>query len=236
MMKNSNKQAFIYRNLPNIVSVLGVLPLVILFLDNGFQYLLPLIIFNNIMDDLDGILAKKLDLRSEFGAMLDNVCDAVAHIIFVMTVCIHFGTACTVAGMVASAAILIRVTSRITFLTETSTGSPTNELMRHILLVLLTTTYFNFNPAPFLIAVLLLNSISMHLPYPMHYLLRSLTKSALAIGCVNILLIVAWMFPVTAPVITFSFIATFLYSFISEGVGWIKGKMKISRKKLHPAT
>ena len=222
-MKSSNKQIFIYRNLPNIVSVLGVLPLVILFLDDGFQFLLPLIIFNNIMDDLDGILAKKLDLRSEFGAMLDNVCDAVAHIVFVMTISIHFGLACTIASIVAIAAILIRVTSRITFATEISTGSPTNELMRHMLLVLLTATYFNFSPAPFLIAVLLLNSISMHLPYPMHFMIRSLTKSAKAIGLVNVLLIVAWVFPVTAPVITFCFIAAFLYSFVVEGVGWVKG-------------
>jgi phosphatidylserine synthase len=234
-MKSSNMQTFIYRNLPNIISVLGVLPLVILFIDNGFQYLLPLIIFNNIMDDLDGIVAKKLNLRSEFGAMLDNVCDAVAHIIIVMAVSIHFGIACTVAGIVAVAAILIRVTSRVTFASKASTGSPTNELMRHTLLVLLTATYFNSSPVPFLIAVLLLNSISMHVPYPMHYLIRSLTKSALAIGFVNISLIVAWVFPAPAPVITFCFIATFLYSLVAEGVGWNKGKMTNPQKKIHSA-
>jgi len=64
----------IYRNLPNIVSILGVLPLCILLLDDGITYLCALIVFNNIMDDLDGILAKKLRLQSDFGAGLDNVC------------------------------------------------------------------------------------------------------------------------------------------------------------------
>jgi len=61
----------IYKNLPNIVSLLGVLPLSILFFKDGFQYLIPLIIYNNIMDDLDGILAIKLNLKSDFGAALD---------------------------------------------------------------------------------------------------------------------------------------------------------------------
>lgn len=53
---------FIYRNLANATSLLGVLPLVILFLDNGYLYVIPLIIYNNFMDDLDGVLAAKLNI------------------------------------------------------------------------------------------------------------------------------------------------------------------------------
>ena len=208
---------FIYKNLPNIVSVLGVLPLSILFLENGFQYLIPLIIYNNIMDDLDGILASKLNLKSPFGGALDNVCDAVAHIIFVMILSVHYGINCSVAGLMAVAAILIRVTSRVTFSAKTSTGSPTNELMRHILLILLTANYFEFNPVWPLIAALLLNTVSMLLPYTMRYMIRTLTKSAPAIGLVNALLIVAWWVPFTAPVIAFCFFASYLYSFIPAG-------------------
>ena len=213
---------FIYKNLPNIVSVLGVLPLSILFLENGFQYLVLLIIYNNIMDDLDGILAWKLNLKSQFGGVLDNVCDAVAHIIFVMTLGFHYGIICSLAGLVAVAAILIRVTSRITVPEKISTGSPTNELMRHMLLILLTANYFEFSPVPLLIAVLLLNAVSMLVPYPMCYMIRTLTTSAAAIGLVNIALMVAWWFPFTAPVIAFCFFASYLYSFIAGGVGWIR--------------
>ena len=44
----------IYRNLPNIISILGVLPLGILLLDDGYAYLCALIVFNNIMDDQIG--------------------------------------------------------------------------------------------------------------------------------------------------------------------------------------
>ena len=77
---------FAYRNLANAVSLIGVLPLIILFMDGGFQYVIPLIIYNNFIDDLDGVLAAALNIRSKFGADLDNVCDAVAHISLAMAV------------------------------------------------------------------------------------------------------------------------------------------------------
>lgn len=221
-MKLSLARKSIYKNLPNIVSVLGVLPLSILFLENGFQYLVPLIIYNNIMDDLDGILASKLNLKSTFGGALDNVCDAVAHITFVMALGIHYGIVCSLAGLAAVAAILIRVTSRVTVPEKTSTGSPTNELMRHMLLILLTAQYFEFSPEPLLIAVCLLNTVSMLVPYPMPYMIRTLTISAAAIGGVNVALIVAWLVPLTVPVIAFCFFASYLYSLIAGRAGWTR--------------
>ncbi len=52
----------IYKNLANAVSILGVLPLCLLFVADGYRYLIPLIVYNNIMDDLDGILAAKLNI------------------------------------------------------------------------------------------------------------------------------------------------------------------------------
>ena len=204
----------IYKNLPNIVSLLGVLPLSILFFTDGFQYLIPLIIYNNIMDDLDGILAIKLDLKSDFGAVLDNVCDAVAHVIIIMALGIHYGVALSIVSLVAVTAILLRVTSRLSAPEKISVGSPTNELMRHLLLALLTAKYFEFAPEPLLIAVILLNSLSMLSPFPMPYLIRTLTKSATAIGFVNVALLVAWLIPMAAPVIAFCFFATHLYSLI----------------------
>ena len=84
--------SFIYRNLANATSILGVLPLVILFLDDGYRYVVPLIVYNNFMDDLDGVLAAKLNTRSRFGADLDNVCDAVAHVVLALAVGAHFGS------------------------------------------------------------------------------------------------------------------------------------------------
>lgn len=221
-MKDLDAGRFVYRNLPNIVSILGVLPLAILFMEGGFQYLIPLIIYNNIMDDLDGILANKLDLKSEFGANLDNVCDAVAHIFFVMAVGMHYGGSCALVSVVAVIAILLRVVSRVSPPPKTASGSPTNELMRHMLFVLLLANYFNFSPEPFLISAFLLNAASMVLPFPMCYMIRSLTKSATAIVFVNISLVVAWLVPIAVPEVAFCFLSAYLYSFVVGGVQWLK--------------
>jgi predicted membrane-bound spermidine synthase len=46
----------------------------------------------------------------------------------------------------------------------------------------------------------------------MPYLIRALTKSATAIGFVNVALLVAWLVPIAAPAIAFCFFATHLYS------------------------
>ena len=64
----------IFRNLANITSVLGVLPLCLLLTAEGHKYLPGLIVYSNMMDDLDGILAVKLGIKSQFGALLDNRC------------------------------------------------------------------------------------------------------------------------------------------------------------------
>ena len=213
---------YIYHNLPNIVSFLGVLPLCILFRESAFVYLCPLIVFNNIMDDLDGILAKKLGLRSEFGAGLDNVCDAVAHILIAMVVGSHFGGVVLAASLLCSVAILIRVVQRISPTHAAGTGTPTNELMRHLLLLIILQAYFGFDVTPYLVAAYFLNAASMLVPFAMPHLVRSKTKSATAIAGVNVVLAAAWYFPVAAPYIAAAFFGTYLYSFTAGGAGRLR--------------
>lgn len=191
-----------------------------LFLEDGFRYLLPLILYNNVMDDLDGILAAKLDLKSEFGAALDNVCDAVSHILIVMAVGMHYGGICGLFSLVAAVSILVRVVSRLTPTSEAIGGSPTNELMRHILFTLVVAQYFETDPELFLAVAFVLNAVSMQVPYPLPYSIRSLTTSAVAIGGVNVVLGVAWWFPITAPAIALCFVAATLYSLVAGGLAW----------------
>ncbi len=212
MTKNSGN--IIYRNLPNIVTVLGVLPLALLFSEHGYQYIIPLIVYNNVMDDLDGILAAKLNLKSDFGAKLDNVCDAVSHTLFVMVIGMHYGLVCGIISAVAIAAILIRVVSRLDPSNENGTGSPTNELVRHMFFALLLADMFNFNPAFPLTVIFLFNTVSMHIPYPMPYMIRSLARTVVTVGIVNIMLISAWLLPCVLPIIAGCFIFAYLYSFI----------------------
>jgi phosphatidylserine synthase len=211
---------FTYRNLANATSLLGVLPLAILFLENGYQYVIPLIIFNNFMDDLDGVLAAKLNIRSRFGADLDNVCDAVAHVSLALAVGAHFGNFLLVASAIAAGAILIRTVTRLNPNAITGTGSQTNELMRHMLFALLLAGQVDISPEYILIAVFLIHSVSMLVPFSMSHPIIDRAKSAAMLGLVNVALLVAWLVPITTPVITAAFVAAYIYSFIMGSVGW----------------
>lgn len=204
----------IYKNIPNVVSILGVLPLIALFTEEGYEFLIPLIIYNNIMDDLDGILAEKLNVRSEFGGRLDNVCDAISHTIIVMVIGLHYGWICGLVGLIAVTAIIVRSVSRLDPDIVKGTGSPTNELIRHILFVILLAVFFDFNPALPLMAMFVIHTITMFIKYPMPFMIRSQTKTASAILFVNVSLIVAWLLPYTTAIIAGFFILTYLYSLL----------------------
>ena len=217
----------IYKNIPNIVSILGVLPLIVLFTEEGYEFLIPLIIYNNIMDDLDGILAGKLNVRSAFGARLDNVCDALAHTIIIMVIGLHYGWICGLIGLIAVSAILVRSVLRLDPDIVKGTGSPTNELIRHILFVILLAVIFDFNPTLPLMALFVIHTITMFIKYPMPYMIRSQTKTTLAIMFVNVSLIVAWLIPYTTPIIAGGFILTYLYSLVK-----IVSPKKISSDKV----
>lgn len=236
-MLNSLKRTA-YKNLANVVSILGILPIAILFMKDGYQYLIPLIVYNNIMDDLDGILAGKLNIRSPFGGILDNVCDAVAHTVFVMAVAMYWmdqgcvcGTICAAAGLVAAMAIVLRVVSRLDPAAVTGTGSPTNELMRHMFFILLLAQILDFTPTPLLIAAFLFHAVSMLAPFRMPWMIRSLTKSATAIGLVNLSLVMAWLVsyaasPVAATFVSLiatAFLLSYLLSFAWAAIWWVKG-------------
>ena len=213
---------FLYRNLANITSILGVLPLVLLFFDDGYRYVIPLIIFNNVMDDLDGVLAAKLDIRSRFGADLDNVCDAVAHVSLALAVGAHFGGMVLMVSAIAASSIILRATSRLNPEAVSGGGSPTNELMRHLLFVLLLTQMFDVDPGLYLTLMFILHSVTMIAPFKLPVLIRGLAKTATAVALVNVALMAAWLIPMVTPFIAAAFITTYLYSFVVGGTQWLK--------------
>ena len=212
----------IYRNLPNIVSILGVLPLSFLLLEDGFSYLPALIVYNNFVDDLDGILARELRLSSNFGARLDNVADGVSHILIAFVVGAHYGGLVLAFSAVAAAAILIRVGQRLNPSAVYGSGTPTNELMRHLLLLVLLQDAFDFDITVFLASVYLLNAVSMLVPFAMPHLVRAKTKTVVSILLVNVALVVAWALPAASPFIAALFFGTYLYSFAVGGVSWLR--------------
>ena len=204
----------IFQNLANITSLLGVLPLCLLLTAEGFRYLPALIVYNNVMDDLDGILAIKLGIKSRFGALLDNICDTAAHVLILMSVGASHGTVTLVLCTIPVAAILLRVASRVNPTPGGSSGTPTNELMRHMLFIILLSRTYGFDPTWVLAAAFLLNSVSMLVPFAMPHLVRSRATTATSIAMVNVALLVAWLVPHAVTVIAIPFFGTYLYSFL----------------------
>ena len=223
------QENFFYRNLANAISILGVLPMVLLFREGGYTWLIPLIIYNNVMDDLDGVLAGKLNIRSRLGADLDNLCDAVSHVILILMVGAHFEGAVLIFSMIAAASIMIRLASRLNPDAVKGGGASTNELMRHMLLVLLLAGLFAFEPGPYLILIFVLHAITMLVPFKLKWLIRGMAKTATAVVAVNVVLVVAWLVPAVTPFIAAAFFVAYLYSLVIGGGQWLKEKRGSSR-------
>ena len=81
---------------------------------------------------------------------------------------------------------------------------------------------FGFDPAPYLIVTLFLHAASMLVPFKMPFLIRSLTKSPVAIGMVNVALLLAWLWPFAAPIVAASFFVTYLSSFFAGTFRWLR--------------
>lgn len=214
----------IRRNLANFCSFLGVIPLFLLLDNDWFLYLPFFIIYNNIMDDLDGIVAKKLGIQSKFGARLDNVCDAIAHVLIAWVIAAHYAGIVAVFGVIASVSMIVRVASRLDDSTCNESGTSTNELMRHLLFFLLLEKYFQIPISWCLTAVFFIHSLSMIVPYRMPHLIRARAKTIFAIILINVSLVLAWQIPYSNPFILTCFVATYLYSFFFEGIAWLKCK------------
>lgn len=217
-MPNALKH-WVHQNLANIVSILGVLPLCLLFTEDAWLYVMPLIVYNNIMDDLDGILAAKLNIRSQFGAHLDNVCDAVAHGFIAMFVGMHFGGLVLIAALFATAAAIWRSNARL-LPGVLDGGSATNELMRHVLFVLLLSQVFDVSPEGFLMVVFLMHSCSMVLPWDMSGLIRARLSKARYVVILNLLLVVICFIPEWSPVLAVPFVSVYLYYWFRNAWGW----------------
>jgi phosphatidylserine synthase len=101
--------------------------------------------------------------------------------------------------------------------------------MRHMLFTLLLAGQFDFSHEYILIAVFLIHSVSMLVPYPMPDLIANRATSVVTVGLVNVALMATWLVPIVTPMITAAFVATYMYSFI---VGWVRWRRKLGIKTL----
>jgi phosphatidylglycerophosphate synthase len=203
----------IYKNCANLISLLGLAPVYLLFHAEGFQFIVPFIIYNNIMDDLDGAVAKKLGIRSQFGANVDNICDAIAHSAIVIAVGTYFGGALTVISLIAAFSIVLRTAARIDPNSISDQGTQTNELLRHIMFILLIGEMTGLNLVPVLTTIFLMNSISMLLPTHFTFMIVHYAKTPVSMMWFNISLILAYWFQPLTYLIGAAFFITYIYSF-----------------------
>ena len=91
-----------------------------------------------------------------------------------------------------------------------------------MLFVIIVSRIFDFDPTLFLITTFSMHTVTMLVPVRMPYLIRSLTKTAVAIGLVNGALILACLVPYLAPVIAVSFIGSYFLSILTSGIGWLR--------------
>jgi len=214
--------AILYRNIANICSILGVLPFVLLLRPDGFQFLPILIVYNNVMDDLDGYLAKKLGIQSRFGAQLDNLCDGIAHVAVVWAVAVHFSEITLGLAMLVTVSMILRITQRLENLDMGSLGSPSNELMRHILFLLVFEQFFGIRIEVYLWLVFGFHSLSLIAPFKMPHQLRANANTPSLLLLINLSLGMALWVPSTVPFIMSLFMTAYVYSFIVGGLSWIR--------------
>ena len=80
ILKEDFKTKRMYKHIPNLLTVIRLLsPLFIipLFLYNKYRLAFILVIVSAITDIFDGLIARKFNLTSEFGRLLDAVTDKV---------------------------------------------------------------------------------------------------------------------------------------------------------------
>lgn len=126
------------------------------------------------------------------------------------------------ASLFAATAVILRATSRLETNQVPEGGTPTNELMRHLLLVLLLAQAFDFEASAYLMVLFPLHAVSMLMPFKFPLLIRGLAKTAFTVVLVNVALVLAWLVPAALPFLAAVFIGTYTVSFVMGGALWMR--------------
>ena len=89
LIRNNNLQNLLL-NIPNLLSIsrlLLVFPLILFLEINRPFYVFTLIIIAGLTDYFDGLIARKLDLKTRLGAILDPLSDKVFYLIPLVFLC-----------------------------------------------------------------------------------------------------------------------------------------------------
>jgi hypothetical protein len=151
-----------------------------------------------------------LDLGGGVGLWTSFFAERFRHVIAVGT---YFGGALTVISLIAAFSIVLRTAARIDPNSISDQGTQTNELLRHIMFILLIGEMTGLNLVPILTTIFLMNSISMLLPTRFPFMLVHYAKTPVSMMWFNISLILAYWFQPLTYLIGAAFFITYIYSF-----------------------
>jgi len=90
LLKNTKNNQKLFVNIPNILTISRlflVFPLIFLLENNNTFYVFFLIILGCLTDYFDGLIARRLNLKSKLGAILDALSDKIFYLVPLIFLC-----------------------------------------------------------------------------------------------------------------------------------------------------
>ena len=138
------RKYLILENLPNgltLIRIILVIPLIIFLEFNNLHIVWFLIILGGITDYLDGYLAKKLNIRTKFGAIIDPLADKIFFIIPFLWLCKNL-----IIPYWSLSILIIREFIILSLRSSTKTGLPAVNVAKYKTLFQFTSLFVLFTP------------------------------------------------------------------------------------------
>lgn len=151
---------------PSGISIAGLAPVLLLLAEPYHSLVVGLALYQLLLDDLDGMAARALNTGTALGRALDDICDAVAHVLIVGTIGFAMGSWTALAAGITMLTIVVRTASRRSGNVDLRWGSATNEGV--VVIILAWSALGNGADVPnaAIAGMLLLQAVGMLIPAP----------------------------------------------------------------------
>lgn len=133
--------------------------------DDTHGYLVWAALFQLLMDDIDGWLARRMGVASLFGRSMDDICDVVAHTTALLLMAQDFGNMVWAAAMINAATMVIRTARRLSTPHQLRWGQTTNDSVALMLVAWISVEHGTSQPAAALSILLVLHVFAMLAPF-----------------------------------------------------------------------
>ena len=193
-------------------------------LDQQLYHYLPLIAAINLLaDDLDGMVARRLNVSSEFGRYLDLVCDTASHSFLLMVVAANHGALSIIIAPVILMSMFYRLSKSASQTIGKDNGTTTNEYIVSLQLVVALELSWDLDLEYLLAALAVLSILTLNSRLRVNTLRRVMSDKMLLVFD-GFLILGAFR-----PEIALSLLAVHMIPFLSGTlriipVSWFKGR------------